>query len=148
MRPIFFLEVFNPPQFLDLFRAICFLFCFVVFFLSAILTISGTIFSFADYITMKSKLACLPNLPPSPIFPSSQSPTPGALSTPACVHRPMKPNQWFTTFKESSREKLWRSILYRLLPATQRENNLLLHRLFFLFFWELKPRLHAIASCQ
>ena len=25
----FFLEVFNPPQFLDLLRAVCFLFCFV-----------------------------------------------------------------------------------------------------------------------
>ena len=32
--PFFFLEVFNPPQFLDLFRTVCFLFCFVVVFFS------------------------------------------------------------------------------------------------------------------
>ena len=34
--PFFFLEVFNPPQFLDLFRTVCFLFCFVVFFFFAL----------------------------------------------------------------------------------------------------------------
>ena len=38
-------------------------------------------------------------------------------------------------------------VLYGLL-TTPRENNLSLHWLFFLFFWELKPRLQAIMSCQ
>ena len=61
--PFFFLEVFNPPQFLDLFRAVCFLFCFV-FFLSTILTISRTIFSFAHY-EIETSLSP-PPIPPSP----------------------------------------------------------------------------------
>ena len=67
MRPIFFsLEFLTRLSFSTFFES--FVFCFVLlffFFLSTILTISRTIFSFADYITMKSKLACLPN-PPSP----------------------------------------------------------------------------------
>ena len=69
MRPIFFSLKFLTRLSFSTFFAL-FVFCFVLFFLSTILTISRTIFSFADYITMKSKLACPPNPPPFPrLFP-------------------------------------------------------------------------------
>ena len=54
----FLLEVFNPPfsrPFSRRLFSVCLLF--------------SRLFSFADFITMKSKLACLPNVPPFFPFP-------------------------------------------------------------------------------
>ena len=76
MRPIFFsLKFLTRLSFSTFFAP--FVFCFVLFFLSTILTISRTIFFFADYITMKSKLACPPN--PRPLSPPISLAAPNLL---------------------------------------------------------------------
>ena len=72
MRLIFFPWSFEPASVSRPFsrRLFFVLFCCCCcFFLSTILTISRTIFSFADYITIKSKLACPTNPPLPRLFP-------------------------------------------------------------------------------
>ena len=129
-RLFFLLEVLTR-LFLDLFRL------FVCLWFSRL-------FSFVDFITIKSKLACLPN--PLRLFslPSNLLPLGLFRRLSVCTGR------WNPTTNLPHLKKV-PGKSYGVLYYTDywlRQGHLLLHWLFFLFFWELKPRLHAIMPCQ